>query len=112
MSQRIKGVFLWRVEPVQEEEFVRRWRLDSDVIQTYPGARGTMLHRPADGSGIFVGYASWESLEHRARAIALKQVEHPDLDLPANSTASISTLLHAAFVFEPDIFSTPPTQGA
>ena len=112
MNERIKGIFLWKVYEGQEEEFVRRWKMDSDVIQTYPGALGTMLHRPADDSGIFVGYASWESLEHRDEAMRRKRIEHPELDLPENSDTTVSDFIQGVILHEPDIFSNPPdTEG-
>jgi hypothetical protein len=108
MSERIKGVFIWEAHEGQEAEFVRRWKMDSDVIQTYPGALGTMLHPPIVGSRFFIGYASWESLEHRDRAMALKKIEHPELDLPENSDSAVSNFINGYIVREPDVFSNPP----
>lgn len=105
---KIKGIFVWEVHPGQDEEFIRRWKLDSDVIQTYPGALGTKLHRPTDGSRRYLGYATWESLEHRKEAMRRKALEHPELDLPENSDKEVSDFIFGEFFLEPDIEANPP----
>ncbi len=104
---KIKGIFVWEVHPEQDEEFIRRWKLDSDVIQTYPGALGTKLHRPTDGSRRYLGYATWESLEYREKAMKQKALEHPELNYPENSTEGISDTVFVGFFLEPDIESNP-----
>ncbi len=108
MSKRIKGVFVWDVHSGQEEEFIRRWKMDSDIIQTYSGALGTKLHKPADSSRRYLGYATWESLAHREKAMRQKALEHPELDSPENSTQSVSDFIFGGFFLESDIESNPP----
>ncbi len=111
MKESIVAVIRWEVSPENSDEFIRRWQLDSDVIQTYPGALGTRLHRPLGGAHVYIGYARWQSLEHRVRAMDLKAVEHPELDLPENSADAVSAFLSIDFVQEPDIFSDPPKKN-
>ncbi len=108
MMQRIKGIFVWEVHPGKDEEFIIRWKLDSDVIQTYPGALGTKLHRPTDGSRRYLGYATWESLDHRKNAMKQKALEHPELNSQENSTEAVSDFIFGGFFLEPDIESNPP----
>lgn len=107
MRKIIKGIFIWDVHPGQEKEFIRRWKMDSDVIQTYSGALGTKLHRPADGSRRYVGYATWKSLVHRESAMRQKALEHPELDYPENSTKAVSDFIFGGIFLEPDIESNP-----
>lgn len=64
--------FIWSIElnkpvtPESEQAFIDHWRRGSEVLQQYPGALGTHLHRTRDREvGSFILMAEWESQEHR-----------------------------------------------
>ena len=54
----------------QEEAFIKQWKTGSDIIQTYPGARGTKLFRSLDDLKILYAMAEWESKAARDKAVA------------------------------------------
>ena len=49
----------------QESDFIIAWKKGSDIIQSYPGARGTKLFRDVDNPTILYAIAEWESKEAR-----------------------------------------------
>lgn len=56
--------FVWKIklnEPDKEKEFIDHWREGSKIIQEYPGALGTHLHRVRGELGSFFAVAEWES---------------------------------------------------
>ncbi len=85
----MKAVFIWKVDSGLEDEFVRRWQTASEVIQQYPGALGTKLHRSHTDPAIFFAYASWTSKE--ARQAMVRQVEADDRRV--NGHDELSTLI-------------------
>lgn len=66
----IRYVFQWRPKAGQEKDFIAAWQKGSDVIQTYPGARGTKLMRSLDDPSVTYGMAEWDSVEARDAAMA------------------------------------------
>jgi len=54
----------------KEEAFIKQWKTGSDIIQTYPGARGTKLFRSLDNPKVLYAMAEWESKAHRDKAIS------------------------------------------
>ncbi|MFH0970429.1 MAG: antibiotic biosynthesis monooxygenase [Candidatus Diapherotrites archaeon] len=56
--------------PGKETDFIRQWQWGSDIIQTYPGARGTKLFRSLENPSILYAIADWESKPCRDRAMA------------------------------------------
>ena len=58
----------------QEKDFIEQWQKGSDIIQTYPGARGTKLFRSVSNPKILYAMAEWESKEARMAAVeAIKE---------------------------------------
>lgn len=64
--------FVWTIElnepvtPESEVAFMDHWRAGSEILQEYPGALGTHLHRIRDGKpGSFFLVAEWQSQEAR-----------------------------------------------
>lgn len=55
----------------KEQEFINQWQAGSDVIQTYPGARGTLLFKSLDKPGVMYAMAEWESKAERDAAMKL-----------------------------------------
>lgn len=64
----------------KEKEFIRQWKWGSDIIQTYPGAKGTKLFRSIENPKILYAIAEWES--KTARDLAMAEIEKlPNADL-------------------------------
>ena len=60
--------FIWKItikDSLKVEPFIENWRKASEVLQEYPGAKGTRLHRDIDDPNTFVAIAEWESKEAR-----------------------------------------------
>ncbi len=61
--------FIWTIElndPEKESDFIEHWHTGSEILQEYPGALGTHIHRTRDASpGSFFLVAEWESQEVR-----------------------------------------------
>lgn len=78
-------IFEHHPKPGQEAAFIKQWQAGSDVIQTYPGARGTKLFRSLDDPGTLYAMAEWESKEARNKAIAaIEQRDDADWVLNAH----------------------------
>lgn len=99
----MRGVFVWKTRPEDADEFLRRWKHESEIFQSYPGARGTQISRSLTEPGLFLGYASWLSLEHRSAAERQR-----DLDGRAdNASEEISDLVFGGLFDEPEIVVPP-----
>lgn len=66
-------IFEWRPKEGCEQTFIDDWQAGSDIIQTYPGARGTKLFRSAKTPGAIYAIAEWES--KAAREGAFREIE-------------------------------------
>ena len=55
------------------EEYIKAWRRGSNIIQKFPGARGTRLYRNLGSPNNLIAIADWES--KKARDAALEGVE-------------------------------------
>ncbi len=64
----------------QEEAYVDAWKQGSDVIQTYPGARGTKLFKKVGEPTVLIAMAEWESEQSRSEAFAAIKASRPDAD--------------------------------
>jgi len=64
----------------QENLFIQQWQKGSDIIQSYPGARGTKLFRKSGEVGTLYAMAEWESKDYRNSAMARIKADHPDAD--------------------------------
>lgn len=101
----LKGIFVWQAREGSEEEFVRRWRHDSELIQKSAGALGTLLHRSQTERGRFLGFASWESASDRAKAMAELEAAR----VPFRTAEEISEIVFVGFFKEPEDFVPPAT---
>jgi hypothetical protein len=69
-------VFEQHVRDGEEEAFIEHWQANSDVIQKFPGARGTGLFRNLGVPSVLYAFADWESKEARELATqAIGEVE-------------------------------------
>lgn len=60
--------FVWKIKlhkPEEEQAFIDFWKTGSKILQEYPGALGTHLHRVRNEAGSFFAVAEWESQEAR-----------------------------------------------
>jgi heme-degrading monooxygenase HmoA len=62
----------------QEADFIKQWKIGSDIIQTYPGARGTKLFRDVQNPEVLYAIAEWESKEAREKAIEAVHAQRED----------------------------------
>jgi heme-degrading monooxygenase HmoA len=54
----------FNVEPVQVDQFLKQWAVDSAIMKRQPGFISAQLHRGIAGSCVFLNYAVWESTKH------------------------------------------------
>lgn len=60
--------YIWKItlnNPEDEEKFIKHWRESSTILQTFPGALGTHMHRVRGEEHSFYAVAEWESQEAR-----------------------------------------------
>lgn len=60
--------FIWKIKlhkPEEEQVFIDHWKTGSKILQEYPGALGTHLHRVRNEPGCLFAVAEWESQEAR-----------------------------------------------
>ncbi len=54
-------MFLIRVQPGKEEEFIAHWQKELPVLKTHKGFRARELIRVVQGEGAFVVLSEWDS---------------------------------------------------
>lgn len=59
---------MYEVPPQAGEKFERAFKSVIDLLKVKPGFCGVRLHRSNDGSGKYMTYAEWDSLEHQREA--------------------------------------------
>ena len=60
--------YIWKIKlnnPEDEQAFIDHWRESSTVLQEYPGAAGTHIHKVRNEPGCYFAVAEWESQEAR-----------------------------------------------
>lgn len=60
--------FVWKIrlaENVTDETFIKHWHDSSAILQEYPGAKGTLIHKARDEDRTYFLVAQWESQEQR-----------------------------------------------
>lgn len=93
--------YLWKmtVDPSQQDKFIENWRKQSEILQEYPGARGTRLTKVLDEPNTFLAIAEWESK-------AARDAMDKDTD---EGTSERAKRYHASTVNEDDVFGTSVT---
>jgi len=59
---------VFTVATEEGEQFLQAWTADAGYMMLQPGFISAQLHRGVGGSGVFVNYAVWESIEDLKRA--------------------------------------------
>lgn len=60
--------FIWKIklaDSVTDDQFIKHWHNASVILQEYPGARGTLIHKARDEERTYFLVAQWESQEFR-----------------------------------------------
>lgn len=81
-------VNLFTVEPEEAEQLMAAWADDAAFMKRQPGFISTQLHRGIAGSGAFLNYAVWESVEHFRRAFDNPEFQAKLDRYPASAIAS------------------------
>jgi heme-degrading monooxygenase HmoA len=56
--------YIWKItitDPTKVEPFIQVWKDASAVLQEYPGAQGTYLHKVLGEDNVYLAIANWES---------------------------------------------------
>jgi quinol monooxygenase YgiN len=78
----------FNVNPVDVDEFLKRWAADATAFKQQPGFISAQLHRGIAGSGTFINYAVWESTTHLKRAVNNVGVQARLSEYPASIVIS------------------------
>ena len=78
----------FNVNPVDVDEFLKRWAADATAFKQQPGFISAQLHRGIAGSGSFINYAVWESTAHLKRAVNNVDVQARLSEYPASIVIS------------------------
>lgn len=57
-------------KPEDVDEVLKAWAEDAAFFKKKPGFISAQLHRGTGGSGVFINYAVWESVEHLKQALS------------------------------------------
>jgi quinol monooxygenase YgiN len=81
-------VNLFTAHPDEADRFVEAWTVDAEVMKRQPGYVSAQLHRGLGGSGRFLNYAVWESVDHFRSAFANPEFQAHMNDYPPSTVAS------------------------
>ena len=76
------------IDPADEEALIAAWKHDADFMRAQPGYISTQLHKAIGGSGTFVNYAIWESVESFRAAFMNPEFQKRIADYPESAVAS------------------------
>ena len=79
---------VFTVASEDEEELLAAWKHDADFMRSQPGYVSTQLHKAIGGSGTFVNYAIWESVESFRSAFMHPEFQKRIADYPDSAVAS------------------------
>ena len=91
MEEQIGPVILinvFTVEPAEADQLLKAWTADAALMKQQPGFISTQLHRGIGGSGVFINYAVWESVEDFKRAFGNPEFQSKLKDYPPSAEAS------------------------
>jgi heme-degrading monooxygenase HmoA len=91
MQQEVGPVILinkFTVKPEEADQLLKAWADDAAYMKRQPGFISTQLHRGIGGSGVFVNYAVWESVEHFRRAFSNPEFQEHLKAYPPSAVAS------------------------
>ena len=78
----------FNVADADVERFLQIWSEDAAFMKRQPGFISTQLHRGIGGSGVFLNYAVWESVEAFRAAFSQPEFQEALGKYPENIEAS------------------------
>ena len=78
----------FNVDASEADQLVEAWASDAAVMKRQPGFISAQLHRGIGGSGVFMNYAIWESVEHFKRAFSNAEFQAHLQNYPPSAVAS------------------------
>ena len=91
MGQEIGPVILinkFNVKPEEADQLIAAWAADAAFFKSQPGFISAHLHRGVGGSGVFINYAVWESVEHFRRAFSQPEFQESMKAYPPSTVAA------------------------
>lgn len=76
------------LDKADEQTFLKTWQDDAAFMKRQPGFISTQLHRGIGGSGVFLNYAVWESVEAFRAAFSQPEFQEALGKYPENIVAS------------------------
>ena len=91
MGQEVGPVILinkFNVGSEEIESFLQAWAVDAAFSKRQPGFISTQLHRGIGGSGVFINYAVWESVEQFRQALSQPEFQEALKNYPESAVGS------------------------
>ena len=91
MGQEVGSVILinkFNVKPEEADQLLAAWAADAAFFKQQPGFISAQLHRGVGGSGVFINFAVWESVEHFRRAFSQPEFRESMKAYPPSTIAS------------------------
>lgn len=79
---------VFTVDLAEEDALVSAWTHDAEFMRAQPGYISTQLHKGIAGSGTFVNYAIWESVESFRDAFSHPEFQKRIGQYPESATGS------------------------
>ncbi len=76
------------VVPEEGDELIRAWTADIEMMKGQPGYISAQLHKGVGGSGVYLNYSVWESVESLKRAFERPEFQETLNNYPASAVAS------------------------
>lgn len=77
----------FKVDPREADELLEAWAADAAFMKAQSGFISTQLHRGIAGSGVFVNYAVWESVESFRHAYSQAEFQAGLARYPSSTVA-------------------------
>ncbi len=91
MEENVKPVILinsFNVKPEDVDQLLNAWAEDAAWMKQQPGYISAQLHRGIGGSGVFIIYALWESVEDFKQAFGNPEFQSKLSHYPSEASVS------------------------
>lgn len=79
---------VFTIDMADEQALVAAWKHDADFMRAQPGYISTQMHKAIGGSGTFVNYAVWESVESFRNAFLHPEFQKRISEYPDSAVAA------------------------
>ena len=79
---------VFTIDTADEEALLTAWAHDAEFMRAQPGYISTQMHKAIGGSGTFVNYAVWESVESFRSAFSNPEFQRRIGEYPQSAIAS------------------------